>query len=62
MRAVGAILEPEDVADAVAEAIEAERFFVLPHPEVAGYMAMKGAEHDRWMAGMRKLQRRVVGY
>ena len=62
VRAVGVILEPEDVADVVAEAIEAERFFILPHPEVAGYLAMKGTEHDRWMAGMRKLQQRVVGY
>ena len=41
VRAVGAILEPEDVADVVAEAIEEERFLILPHPEVAGYMALK---------------------
>src|SRR5262245_58520422 len=42
VRAVGTILEPEEVADVVAEAIEQERFLILPHPEVAGYMAMKG--------------------
>ena len=62
VRAVGVILEPEEVADVVAEAIETERFLILPHPEVAGYLAMKGSEHDRWLAGMRKLQQRVVGY
>jgi NAD(P)-dependent dehydrogenase (short-subunit alcohol dehydrogenase family) len=62
VRAVGAILEPEEVADVVAEAIAEERFLILPHPEVAGYLAMKGTEHARWLAGMRKLQQRVVGY
>ena len=62
LRQIATIIEPEQVADVVAEAIEAERFLILPHPEVAGYLAMKGAEHDRWLAGMRKLQQRVVGY
>jgi NAD(P)-dependent dehydrogenase (short-subunit alcohol dehydrogenase family) len=62
VRAVAALLEPEDVAEAAAEAIAQERFLVLPHPEVAGYMALKATEHERWLAGMRKLQQRVVGY
>jgi hypothetical protein len=62
VRAVGAILEPEEVADVVVEAIEEERFLILPHSEVAGYMAFKGSQHERWLAGMRKLQQRVVGY
>jgi len=62
VRAVGAVLEPEDVADVVVEAIGNERFLILPHPEVAGYAALRASEHERWLAGMRKLQRRVVGY
>ena len=41
------------------EAIRAERFLILPHPEVAEYMRRKAADPDRWLAGMRKLQRRV---
>jgi NAD(P)-dependent dehydrogenase (short-subunit alcohol dehydrogenase family) len=61
VRAVGAILEPDQVADVVVEAIGEERFLILPHPEVAGYMALKGSEHERWLAGMRKLQQRVIG-
>lgn len=61
VKAAGAVLEPEDVAVQVADAIEAETFFVLPHPEVADYMQFKAADPDRWLAGMRKLQRRVVG-
>lgn len=61
VRDVGVVLEPADVADVVAEAIDDERFLILPHPEVATYTALKGTEHERWLAGMRKLQRRVLG-
>jgi NAD(P)-dependent dehydrogenase (short-subunit alcohol dehydrogenase family) len=61
VKAAGVVLEPADVARDVADAIEAERFFVLPHPEVADYMAMKAADPERWLGGMRKLQRRTIG-
>jgi len=60
VRMVGVILEPEDVAAVVVEAIADERFLILPHPEVADYLALKGGEHARWLAGMRKLNRRVL--
>ena len=60
VKAAGAVLEPADVAEQVADTIEAETFFVLPHPEVADYMQFKAADPDRWLGGMRKLQRRVV--
>ena len=61
VRLAGVVLEPDDVAAVVHEAIQAERFLILPHPEVAEYMRRKAADPDRWLAGMRKLQRRVVG-
>jgi hypothetical protein len=54
------VLEPDDVAEAVQAAIEAEQFFVFPHPEVADYLRLKGDQPERWLAGMRKLQRRVA--
>ncbi|HEX6391411.1 MAG TPA: SDR family oxidoreductase [Solirubrobacteraceae bacterium] len=57
LRTGGAFLEPDEVADAVVEGIGAERFYILPHPEVAQYMALKGADPERWLAGMRKLVR-----
>lgn len=31
----GVVLEPEEVADSLWAAILADRFYVLPHPEVA---------------------------
>ena len=57
----GRMLEPEDVAAAVVEGLAAERFLILPHPEVLGYFQNKAGDYDRWIGGMRKLQRRVVG-
>ncbi len=61
VKLAGDVLEPADVATQVADTIEAETFFVLPHPEVASYMQAKAADPDRWLGGMRKLQRRALG-
>jgi NAD(P)-dependent dehydrogenase (short-subunit alcohol dehydrogenase family) len=55
--ASGDMIEPEDVADVVVEAIRDERFLILPHPEVAKYMAVKATEPERWLEGMRRLRR-----
>jgi NAD(P)-dependent dehydrogenase (short-subunit alcohol dehydrogenase family) len=60
VRAAGRILEADEVADVVMQAIADERFFALPHPEVADYLALKGREPEHWLAGMRKLQRRIA--
>ncbi|MEO9778253.1 MAG: SDR family oxidoreductase [Sedimentitalea sp.] len=51
------LLEPEVVADACVKAINDETFLVLPHPEVLGYMRLKTENYDRWIGGMRKLNR-----
>jgi NAD(P)-dependent dehydrogenase (short-subunit alcohol dehydrogenase family) len=58
--ASGGMIEPEDVAEAVVQGLADERFLILPHPEVAGYMQRKAAEPDRWIGGMRKLQARLL--
>jgi NAD(P)-dependent dehydrogenase (short-subunit alcohol dehydrogenase family) len=52
-------IAPEDVAEAMWQALTDDRFLVLPHPEVAGYYANRAAQTDRWLAGMNKLQRRL---
>ena len=49
------LLEPEDVAEAVVAGIREERFLILPHPQVAKYMAFKGQDNERWLAGMRRM-------
>ena len=61
VRAAGLVLEPDDVAQIVADAIAAERFLILPHPEVQDYMIRKATDPDRWLGGMRKLQARIIG-
>lgn len=48
-------VDPEQVADDLLEAMAAERFLVLPHPEVAQMYANRAADPDRWLAGMRRL-------
>ena len=53
------VLEPDVVADATAEALRQGRFLVLPHPEVATYARRRADDPDRWLAGMRRLARRV---
>ena len=50
-------IEPEQVADEVLAALGDDRFLILPHPEVAGYYALRAAEPGKWQGGMRKLQR-----
>ncbi|MGY2701833.1 SDR family oxidoreductase [Nocardioides sp. HB32] len=52
-------LEPEQVAEAAVQAIEEGRFLVLPHPEVAGYYAVRASDTEKWLAGMRRLQQKV---
>jgi len=52
-------LEPDQVADAVWQGLQDDRFLVLPHPEVLGYYQLRAADTDHWLAGMRKLQRRL---
>src|SRR5947209_16531212 len=49
------LLEPADVAEAVLAGIRDERFLIFPHPQVAKYMAFKGAENERWHAAMRRM-------
>ncbi|WP_093801597.1 SDR family oxidoreductase [Streptomyces sp. Wb2n-11] len=51
-------VEPEDVAEALFDGIAADRFLILPHPEVAGYYQARAGSPDRWLAGMNHLQQK----
>jgi len=52
-------LDPDEVADAVVAGIGAERFLILPHAEVEKFFQNKANDYDRWIEGMRRLQRTV---
>jgi hypothetical protein len=51
------VLTPAEVAAAVIAGLDAERFLILPHPEVATYQRRKTEDPDRWLAGMARLRR-----
>jgi NAD(P)-dependent dehydrogenase (short-subunit alcohol dehydrogenase family) len=52
----GKILSPKEVAEAVLAGVAAERFLILPHPEVLDFYRRKGIDYDGWIAGMQRLQ------
>ena len=58
---VDGVLSADQCADAAFEGIEAQRFCILPHPMVAGYMKKKTDDYDRWIGGMAKFQRSLRG-
>jgi len=60
VKAMG-MIEPEQVADAVAEGLADDRFLILPHPEVATYEQRRAGDRDRWLTGMQKLQATLPG-
>jgi hypothetical protein len=37
----------------VVEGLAAERFLILPHPEVARYEQGRAADRDGWLTGLR---------
>jgi len=53
-------LDPEQVADAVAERVHDERFLILPHAEVGEFFQRKASDYDRWLRGMRRLRGRIL--
>jgi len=54
------VLSPEAVAEAAFAGLDAGRFLILPHPEVAEYARRRAVDHDRWLAGMGRLRRAML--
>jgi hypothetical protein len=52
-------IEPEQVVDAAMDGLRDGHFLILPHQEVGRYYAARATDPERWLAGMRKLQRRI---
>ena len=54
-------IEPEDVADSLFDAIDSDRFLVLPHSEVADYYRARATDPERWLGNMNHLQQKWEG-
>ena len=57
--AAGPVKEPEDVADMVVRAIHDERFLILTDEIAQTWMERKTNDLERWLHGMRRLQRKM---
>lgn len=55
----GEVLTTEQVAADVMAGIEAERFLILPHPQVLDMYRQKASDYERWLGGMRRFQQRL---
>jgi NAD(P)-dependent dehydrogenase (short-subunit alcohol dehydrogenase family) len=53
---VEGVLNVHEAARAIADGIEHDRYLILPHPEVAGFVQRQAADRDRWVVGMRRLR------
>jgi hypothetical protein len=59
--AVDGVLTADQVAASVVDGLVAERFLILPHPDVATYEVRRAQDRDRWLGGMRRLHARLAG-
>lgn len=50
------LLTADEVAQAIAEGVEANRFLILSHPEVQQYAMHRAKDHDRWVQSMQMLR------
>ncbi|MGB7319488.1 MAG: SDR family NAD(P)-dependent oxidoreductase [Planktotalea sp.] len=56
----GSLISASEVADCVIAGMTAKDFFILPHPQVADYMALRGTDHAHWLSGMQALRRKFL--
>ena len=59
--ATDGMMEPAQLADIVLEHLERDAFLILTHDEVRQYMQRKTTDYDRWIGGMNRLYRRLLG-
>ena len=56
----GKVLSPSEVAETVVAGLAAEKFWILPHPEVARFVQHKAGDVDGWLAAMAKFRAKVL--
>ncbi|GAA6138971.1 SDR family oxidoreductase [Arenicella sp. 4NH20-0111] len=54
------VITPEECARVIVEGIEQEKFLILPHSEVQGYVEHRAVEREAWLDGMRRYRRSLL--
>lgn len=49
------VVSPDELAEVVLQALEDDRFLILPHARVADYFQRRASDPDRWLRQMNKL-------
>ena len=57
----GTVLEPGDVARIAIQGIKDDKFLILPHPEVAGFMVKKASDIETWLSQMIRISEKLSG-
>lgn len=60
--AAGPVKSAEEVAGYVVDAFAEERFLILTDPIAQEWMHRKDEDLERWLGGMRRLQRKIGGW
>ena len=50
---------PEFTAECVIDGLAAERFLILPHPEVTEFFQFKTQDYDRWLKNFSRVKQRL---
>jgi len=58
--AQGNLLTAGDVAKSVWQGVADGTFVIMPHPDVAKYNALRGADPSRWIKGMQMLRAKAM--
>lgn len=58
--AQGNLLSADDVARSVWQGVTDGTFVIMPHPDVAKYNALRGADPSRWIKGMQMLRAKAM--
>ena len=53
------VISPDAVAKATLDGVARGDFLICPHPEAAKYFAQRGANTNRWIKGMQRLNERL---
>ena len=53
-------ISADQAAEAIVEGMRAERFLILPHPQVLEFYRLKGEDYDRWLRGMQRLRQKLT--